>query len=327
MSEFPNVRLRRLRQNENLRKLFSIEPPSPSKFIWPVFVIPGINKKEPIESMPGQFRFSIDVLCKELPAVINMGIKSILIFGIAQDGQKDDKGSDAYSEKGIVQKTIKVLKKEFPQLTIFSDVCLCAYTDHGHCGVLNKNGVVENDATNDLLAKVALSHAAAGVDCVAPSAMMDGQIAAIRNVLDKNNYTETLLMSYSSKFASTLYGPFRDAEQSAPGDGDRKGYQAPYNDLSQALRESELDEKEGADILMVKPSLYYLDIVSKIKANSKLPLAVYNVSGEYSMIHAMAQNGWGDLYPMAAESLYAFKRAGADLIISYWANEYNKIFS
>lgn len=326
MSEFPNVRLRRLRQNNNLRDMFSIEPPAASKFIWPVFIIPGVNKKEPIESMPGQFRFTIDMLCKELPKVIKKGIKSILVFGIAQNGEKNSDGSDAYNENGIVQKTIRFLKKEFPQLTIFSDVCLCAYTDHGHCGVLNSEGIVENDKTNDLLAKVALSHAIAGADCVAPSAMMDGQISAIRKILDKENYTNTLLMSYSSKFASSLYGPFRDAEQSAPGKGDRKGYQAPYNDLSQALRESELDEKEGADILMVKPSLYYLDIVAKIKDNSKLPLAIYNVSGEYSMIHAMAQKGWGELYPMAAESLFAFKRAGADLIISYWANEYDKIF-
>lgn len=323
---FPAVRMRRYRQNQALRDMFSLSKPAASKFIWPLFLVPGTGIRDEISSMPGQFRYSLDTLLPAVEQAMQQGINAVLLFGIVDNGEKDKYGSGACFDSGIVQRGIRELKKRFPRLLVFSDVCLCAYTDHGHCGPLFPNGSVDNDAANEMLVKVALSHAEAGVDCVAPSAMMDGQVQAIRSALDRNSFKKTLLMSYSTKFASSLYGPFRDAEQSEPGQGDRKGYQAPYGDLKQALRESQLDEEEGADILMVKPSLYYLDVLAKLRERTDLPIGAYNVSGEYSMIQAMAQNGWGDLYEMAAESLTAIQRAGSDLIISYWAPYYDKIF-
>ena len=225
-----------------------------------------------------------------------------------------------------MQEAIQVLKKEFPHLVVMTDVCLCAYTSHGHCGPLNPTGDVDNDPALDQLAEIALSHARSGADCVAPSAMMDGQVQAIRKGLDEGGFQDTLLMSYSTKFASSMYGPFREAEQSAPGKGDRQGYQQSYRDPRQAVRESIFDEDEGADILMVKPALYYLDIISKLREQTDLPLAAYNVSGEYSMIHASADRGWGDLRAMARESVAAISRAGTDIIISYWANRYDELF-
>ncbi|MBT3192250.1 MAG: porphobilinogen synthase, partial [Verrucomicrobia bacterium] len=215
--------------------------------------------------------------------------------------------------------------KACPELLLITDVCLCAYTSHGHCGPLHAGGDVDNDAANDLLAKVALSHAAAGADVVAPSAMMDGQVAAIRGALDTEQYNDTILMSYSSKFASSMYGPFREAEKSSPQHGDRQGYQASYADLRSALRESQEDEAEGADILMVKPALLYLDIITRVRDMTDLPVAAYNVSGEYAMLHATADRGWGDLYPMARESIAALGRAGTDIFISYWANQYREV--
>ena len=323
---FPEVRLRRLRQNASIRRMLDQPLPGPEKFMWPTFVIEGDGKREEIESMPGQFRLSVDELLRDLEPLVETGIGSVLLFGLAEDNQKDGAGTYAYHENGAVQKAITAVKKEFPDLVVAADACVCAYTDHGHCGPLTDSGDVDNDAAIENLAKICVSHAAAGADIVAPSAMMDGQILAIREGLEDNGFINTILMSYSTKFASAMYGPFRDAEKSKPGKGDRKGYQASYGDLRTALRESEFDEAEGADMLMIKPSLFYLDILAEMRANTDLPLAAYNVSGEYSMLHATAQRGWGDLKGMVQESTQALVRAGADILISYWANQYNELF-
>lgn len=322
---FPEIRLRRLRRTEGLRKMLGEPLPGPEKFVWPVFLREGKKVKEPISAMPGQSRMSADVLLKKLEPVVESGIGGVLLFGLTDPSKKDADGSEAFNEKGAVQRAIPLIKKAFPQLTVFTDVCLCAYTDHGHCGPLNNAGEVDNDAALTLLQKIVVSHAQAGADCVAPSAMMDGQVLAIREALDENDSIDTLLMSYSSKFASSMYGPFREAEQSAPGKGDRQGYQAPYNDLRQALRESELDEDEGADILMVKPALMYLDVIHQLREATNLPVAAYNVSGEYSMLIAQAERGWGDLRAMVRENMAAMQRAGTDIFISYWANRYNEL--
>jgi len=296
--------------------------PGPEKFIWPAFVLKGSGKREPIEAMPGQSRLSVDQLLVDVEAIVATGIGGVLLFGLEEDSAKDSRGSAACREDGAVQSAVAQLKEEFPRLVVATDVCLCAYTDHGHCGPLTANGDVDNDAANEVLAQVALSHAAAGADIVAPSAMMDGQVQAIRAALDANSFTHTIVMSYSSKFASAMYGPFREAEKSAPQQGDRKSYQASCRDLNAALRESRLDEAEGADILMVKPALFYLDILARLRAETDLPIAAYNVSGEYSMLHAAAARGWGDVRGMVRESIAAIDRAGADLIISYWSNQY-----
>jgi porphobilinogen synthase len=300
--------------------------PGPEKFMWPTFVIDGEGKREPIESMPGQARLSVDQLLVDLEPLVESGVGSVLLFGLAEDAQKDFQGSEAYNDEGTVQHAIRAVKKAYPELIVAADVCVCAYTSHGHCGPLTDEGDVDNDATLDVLAKAAVSYAAAGADIVAPSSMMDGQVLAIRDALEDNAFKNAILMSYSTKFASAMYGPFRDAEKSQPGKGDRKGYQASYGDLRTALRESELDEDEGADILMVKPSLFYLDVLAKIREESLHPIAAYNVSGEYSMLHATAQRGWGDLKGMVQESTAALARAGTDIFISYWANQYNELF-
>jgi porphobilinogen synthase len=322
---FPEVRLRRLRRTPAIRRLFDAEVPSPSKFVWPVFVVEGHDRCEPIASMPGQSRLSIDALLRALEPVARQGIGGVLLFG-QTEGEKDAGGSGAYDERGVVQRAIPAIKRAFPDFVVMTDVCLCAYTSHGHCGPLDRHGQVDNDAAAGLLARVAVSHAAAGADVVAPSAMMDGQVAAIRAALDENGLSQTLLMAYSTKFASAMYGPFRDAENSSPSSGDRKSYQASYGNLRAALRESEFDEDEGADILMVKPSLFYLDVLAKLRERTDLPLAAYNVSGEYSMLIAAADRGWGDLRGMVRESLMALDRAGADLFLSYWASRYGEIF-
>jgi porphobilinogen synthase len=250
-----------------------------------------------------------------------------MIFGVVGNSHKTQNGDFAYSADGIVPRAVQAVKRNFPGLIVFTDVCLCAYTLHGHCGLLDADGGVNNDATLEILAKSAVSHAAAGADAVAPSAMMDGQVRVIRKALDAAGYANTILMSYSTKYASAMYGPFRDAADSAPGKGDRKSYQLPFDDLKQSLRESQFDEAEGADILMVKPALFYLDVILRITQNSSLPVAAYNVSGEYSMIHASAEKGYGDLYAMAAESIAAISRSGADIILSYWANQLDKIYN
>jgi porphobilinogen synthase len=324
---FPEVRLRRLRSSQAIRDMFAMPAPEPSKFIWPVFIVPGEGRREPISSMPGQFRLSADELVKELKSVVASGVKSVLLFGQTDgDEGKDECGLYAAHPAGAVQRAIPILKEAYPDLIVFTDVCLCAYTSHGHCGPRDASGDVDNDAACEMLARVAVSHARAGADGVAPSAMMDGQIAAIRAALDEEGFKKTLLISYSTKFASQMYGPFRDAENSAPGQGDRQGYQASYRDLNTALRESDFDIQEGADVLMVKPALFYLDVIRDLSDRTLMPIMAYNVSGEYSMIHAAAEKGYCDLYAAARESLYAIFRAGATQVISYWAPYYKEIF-
>ena len=315
------VRLRRLRRTEAIRNMFAMDTPSRERFIWPVFLVEGSGRKEAIPSMPGQYRWSADRLAAEFPE----GVKSVLLFG-QTEGEKDEIGSSAADPGGVVQRAIPLLKKAFPGLIVFTDVCLCAYTSHGHCGPHDMDGDIDNDAACEMLARVAVSHARAGADGVAPSAMMDGQVAAIRAALDEEGFKKTLLISYSTKFTSTMYGPFRDAENSAPSQGDRQGYQASFRDPDTAVRESLVDEAEGADALMVKPALWYLDMVAKLRARTLLPVMAYNVSGEYSMIHAAAKAGYCDLHAAARESLYAIFRAGATQVISYWTPFYDEIF-
>ena len=327
MDGYPEVRLRRLRRTEALRDMFGMDAPSPAKFIWPVFVVPGSGRREAIDSMPGQFRLSADELVRELEPVVAQGVRSVLLFGQHEGEGKDECGTPAADPHGAVQRAIPVLRRAYPDLVILTDVCLCAYTAHGHCGPHDPDGDIDNDAACEMLARVALSHAQAGADGVAPSAMMDGQIAAIRRALDDEGFKKTLLISYSTKFASQMYGPFRDAENSAPSQGDRQGYQASYRDPRTALRESAFDEAEGADALMVKPALFYLDLIREVSRRSLLPVMAYNVSGEYSMVHAAAEKGYCDLYATARESLTAIFRAGATQVISYWAPFYGKIFA
>jgi porphobilinogen synthase len=327
LAKFPALRLRRFRRTAAHRALFGEPFPGPEKFLWPLFIVPGAKAKIPIEAMPGQFRYGVEALLKDLEPVAGEGVGGVLLFGVPDERDKSSDGRlSACRESGIVQKAIKRIKAEFPSLLVFTDVCLCEHTKHGHCGVLDRSGAsVDNDATLGILAEMAVSHARAGADGVAPSAMMDGQVAALRNALSEAKFDETLLMSYSTKFASSLYGPFREAAGSAPGKGDRKGYQASFSDPKRALLESSLDEAEGADILMVKPALFYLDLLAKLRERTELPLAAYNVSGEYSMLHASAARGWGDLDRMAREGLMAIQRAGAEIIISYWANQYGRL--
>ncbi len=283
-----------------------------------MFLIEGKSRSEEIESMPGIFRHSIDNALKEIELVANLGIKSVLLFGIPQ--KKDDMATGAYSKKGIVQKAVKEIKKHFPDLVVITDLCLCEYTDHGHCGVIH-DGYVDNDETLELLSLTALSHAEAGADIIAPSDMMDGRVAKIREVLDDNEFHNKIIMSYSAKYASAFYGPFRDAAQSAPQFGDRKSYQMNPPNIREALREIEQDIEEGADIIMVKPALSYLDVISAVREEFNHPLAAYNVSGEYSMVKAASKMGWIDENKVINEMLTSIKRAGADLIITYFAKQ------
>ena len=318
MTNFPNIRLRRLRSSKSIRKLIRETYLSPTDFIYPIFVTYGDNIKEEITSMPGCYRFSLDMLPSEIANIAELDISGVLLFGIPPN--KDELGSEAYDKNGIIQQAIKVIKQTNQKLIVVTDVCLCEYTNHGHCGI-TKGSEIENDATLEILAKVALSHAKAGADIVAPSAMMDGQVQAIRKKLDQNGYERLLIMGYSAKYASTFYGPFRDAADSQPQIGDRFSYQMDPANSNQALREVKTDISEGADIIMVKPALSYMDIISKVKTQTLHPLAVYNVSGEYSIIKAAAQNGWIDEDKMIMEILTSIKRAGADIIITYHAKE------
>jgi porphobilinogen synthase len=321
---FPVTRLRRLRQNKALRNLFSETALSSGDFIYPLFIAEGENIKNAIPSMPGIYQLSPQYAVKECREVFKLGIPGVILFGIP--AVKDENGSGAYAENGVIQQSIKLIKKELPELIVVTDVCLCEYTSHGHCGIIENNNV-NNDLTLELLAKTAVSHARAGADIVAPSDMMDGRIAAVRNSLDNNGFINTPILAYSAKYSSAFYGPFREAAGSAPRFGDRKTYQMDYRNSNEALREISLDIKEGADAVMVKPALPYLDIIRLAKDNFNIPIAAYNVSGEYSMIKAAAANGWIDEIGSMLESLHSIKRAGADIIITYFAKEAAQILN
>ncbi len=315
---FPIHRMRRLRQNEKIRSLVRETRLSVEQLIYPIFVTFGKGIKSEIKSMPGNYRFSTDLLMQEIEELLKLGINSIILFGIPQS--KDAVGSEAYNPKGIIQETIREIKGRFPELIVITDVCIDEYTDHGHCGLI-KDGEILNDETLDLLAKMALTHAEAGADIVAPSDMMDGRVGAIRERLDEFGFSNIPIMAYSAKYASAFYGPFREAADSAPKFGDRKTYQMDLANGNEALREVELDFEEGADILMVKPALSYLDIIYRVKEEFRLPVAAYNVSGEYSMVVAAARNDWIERERMVMEILLSIRRAGADMILTYHAKE------
>ncbi len=312
------IRPRRLRKNQAVRNMVAESAVNPDSLVYPMFVVEGVGLKQEIPSMPGQFRFSIDEILKELESCVAVGIKSILLFGIPD--MKDEIASSAYDDDGVVQRAVRSIKAKFPDLYVITDVCLCEYMSHGHCGIV-KDDDVDNDSTLELLSKTALSHAEAGADMVAPSDMMDGRVAAIREALDENGYTNVPIMAYSAKFASAYYGPFRDAADSAPHFGNRRSYQMDVRNAREALREVELDLEEGADIVMVKPGLAFLDVLRQVADMSNVPVAVYNVSGEYSMVKAAAQQGWIDGDSVIRENLVAMKRGGADIIITYHAKE------
>ncbi|HEU5141037.1 MAG TPA: porphobilinogen synthase [Bacillales bacterium] len=312
------ARHRRLRQSDTVRRMVRETSIEKEDLIYPIFVADGNDIKEPVPSMPGVYQWSLDRLDEELKEVEALGIPSVLLFGVPE--HKDDVGSQAYDESGIVQKATLHIKEHYPSLLVVADTCLCEFTDHGHCGVI-ENGDVVNDDSLELLAKTAVSQAEAGADIIAPSNMMDGFVAAIRHGLDEAGFENVPIMSYAVKYASAYYGPFRDAAGSAPAFGDRKTYQMDPANRLEALREAESDVEEGADFLMVKPGLAYLDIVRELKDNFPLPLVTYNVSGEYSMIKAGAQNGWIDERQVVMESLIGMKRAGADIIITYFAKD------
>lgn len=316
--DFPTTRLRRLRRNEALRDMVREIAISKADLIYPLFVAEGENFERPIGSMPGVSQLSVDNILRECDELLRLGIRSVLLFGIPDF--KDDAGSSGYASDGIVQRATSEIKTRFPEMVIVTDVCLCEYTSHGHCGVI-EDGYVQNDPTLELLARQALSHAEAGADIIAPSDMMDGRVAAIRRALDGGGLSDIPIMAYSAKFASAFYGPFREAAESAPKFGDRKSYQMDAGNPIEAMREIALDIQEGADIVMVKPALAYLDIIRRARENFALPLAAYNVSGEYSMVKAAAERGWIDGDRVMMESLLAIKRAGADLIITYFAKD------
>ena len=314
----PLYRPRRLRESALLRRMVRETRLAPENLILPLFAVHGRGVREPIGPMPGVARLSLDELAKEAKDAAGMGIPAILLFGIP--ASKDPRGSEAYADDGIVQQAARMIKETIPDLLVITDVCLCQYTSHGHCGIVEE-GRVKNDPSVDLLARVAVSHAEAGADIVAPSDMMDGRVAAIREALDEGGYSETPIMAYSAKYASAFYGPFREAAESAPQFGDRRAYQMDPANMVEALREVGLDVDEGADIVMVKPALPYLDVIARVKQEFGLPLAAYSVSGEYAMIKAAARLGWLDEDRVVMEALTAIRRAGADLVITYFAKE------
>jgi porphobilinogen synthase len=315
---FPSHRPRRLRKNGIIRRMVRETSLSPDDFIYPLFVTFGKKVRKEIKSMPGCFQESVDVISRHAKEVYSLGVPSVILFGIPQ--RKDDIGSGAYDPHGVVQKAIGEIKNKVPDLYVITDVCMCEYTSHGHCGII-EGGDVKNDATLELLAKEAVSHAKAGADMVAPSDMMDGRVGAIRSALDEEGFTETPIMSYAAKYASAFYGPFREAAESTPQFGDRRSYQMDPANRREALREVALDIDEGADIVMVKPAMTYLDVISDVRENFALPVAAYNVSGEYSVIKAAAKLGWIDEQRAMMEVLTSIKRAGADLILTYFAKE------
>lgn len=319
-------RFRRLRINENIRAIVSENHLQLNDLIYPLFVVEGIKIKKEISSMPGVFQMSLDELLKECKELEKLGIKAIMLFGVLENSKKDSCGSDSLDDEGLIAKSVCAIKKEFPDLIVICDLCFCEYTEHGHCGIINpKTKSVDNDATLEISAKQALVQARAGADMIAPSGMMDGIIQTLRKALDENGFENLPIMAYSTKFASSFYGPFRDVAQSTPAYGDRKSYQMDFANGKEALLESLEDEKQGADILMVKPALAYLDVVKELALNSKLPLCVYNVSGEYALLKAGEKAGVIDYEKIIFETMIAFKRAGAKLIITYHAKELAKM--
>jgi porphobilinogen synthase len=312
------IRPRRLRRTKAIRDMVRETTLSVKDFIAPLFVKHGQGEKEPISTMPGQYHFSVDTVVKEAEELWALGIPSIILFGLPD--KKDATGSRSWAGDGVVQQAVSAIKGRLPEMAVITDVCLCEYTDHGHCGVI-KHGKVDNDATLEFLARQAVSHARAGVDFVAPSDMMDGRVAAIRNALDAENCQDIGILSYAVKYASAFYGPFREAADSAPQFGDRSGYQMDPANAIEALKEAELDMEEGADIIMVKPAMPYLDIIRRIRELSLVPVAAYNVSGEYAMVKAAGMKGWVDEKKVMMEMLTSIKRAGADLILTYFAKE------
>ncbi len=311
-------RLRKLRMTSALRSMVRETELSPNDFIYPLFVVPGKNVRKEVSSMPGVYQLSVDALVKECAEVKQLGIPAVILFGIPET--KDEAGSGAYDEHGIVQTAVRAIKKEIPDLVVVTDVCLCEYTSHGHCGIV-RNGEIVNDESVAVLVKEALTHAQSGADIVAPSDMFDGRIAAIRHALDRNGFPNLPIMSYAAKYASGFYGPFRDAAESVPKFGDRRSHQMDSANADEALREVEEDIREGADIVMVKPALAYLDVIRLVKDRFRMPTAAYNVSGEYSMVKAAAKNGWIDEERVMMEILTGIKRAGADLILTYFAKD------
>lgn len=321
---FPQYRPRRLRRSENLRRMVRETRLSPDMFIYPLFVRAGRGIRQAVPSMPGIFQFSLDTVVEEAREAGDLGIPAVILFGLPQ--HKDERGSEAYASHGVVQEAVRAIKDRCPDLVVITDVCLCEYTSHGHCGVL-RGHEVDNDATLEILAQIAVSHAQAGADMVAPSDMMDGRIGAIRQRLDEGGFPHTAIMAYSAKYCSAFYGPFREAAESAPQFGDRRSYQMDPPNAREALREIQLDLHEGADIIMVKPALAYLDIIRRVRHEFDWPVAAYNVSGEYAMIKAAAANGWLDEQRVMMEVLTAIHRAGADLIITYFAKDAARLLS
>ena len=322
MATYPTKRLRRLRYNPIVRNMVRETQLSKDDLIYPLFVVPGTKVKNEVRSMPNIYQMSIDVLVEECKEVEQLGIPAVILFGIPE--HKDEMGSEAYNPDGIIQRAVRAIKKEVKNLLVITDVCMCEYTSHGHCGILNGEKIL-NDETVELLAKEALTHVQAGADIVAPSDMMDGRVAAIRKILDENGFIETPILSYSVKYASGFYGPFRDAAESAPAFGDRRSHQMDIANALEALREAETDIEEGADIIMVKPAGAYLDIIWRVKEKFGMPTAAYQVSGEYSMIKAASKLGWIDEERVMMESLIAIKRAGADMILTYFAKDVAKL--
>ncbi|MBI5231498.1 MAG: porphobilinogen synthase [Coriobacteriales bacterium] len=316
---FPTYRPRRLRANDSIRGMVRETELSPRDFIYPLFVKPGRGQRDEVGSMPGVFQLTLDQLPGEIDELKSLGIPAVILFGLPES--KDEAGTGAYDRDGIVQLAIRAIKAHDPDFYVVTDVCMCEYTSHGHCGILDDRGCVINDVTLELLADTAVSHAEAGADMVAPSDMMDGRVAAIRSALDTEGYTDVPIMAYSAKYASGYYGPFRDAAESTPAFGDRHGYQMDPANALEALRETALDIEEGADIVMVKPALAYMDIIRAVKDEFGYPTAAYNVSGEYAMVKAAAKMGWIDEERVVLETLIGFKRAGADLILTYHAKD------
>jgi len=316
---FPATRLRRMRRTGSLRSLVRETRLSVDQLVYPLFVTHGSDRREPVPSMPGVERLTISHLADEASEIAELGIPAVLLFGIPAD--KDDAASGAYDAEGIVQLAVRALKQAHPDLTVITDVCLCEYTSHGHCGIVRESGDVDNDLTLELLARTAISHAEAGADAVAPSDMMDGRVGAIRSQLDADGHTDTAIIAYSAKFASAFYGPFREAADSTPAFGDRRGYQMDPANAREAVREAVLDVEEGADVVMVKPALPYLDVVARVREAVEVPVAAYNVSGEYAALKAAAERGWIDERTAVLETLTSIRRAGADIVVTYHAKE------